>query len=117
VKGKDTRRTERIGDLIREEVSRLLITETKDPRIRMTTITGVEVSRDISTAKVFYTMSGDRVARQETQKGLTSAAGFMRSAIAHKLTLKRMPELIFIYDTSLDYSEKIDKILDDLKEE
>ncbi len=108
---------DRVGDLIREEISSLLIRDIKDPRIGMVTVTGVEVSRDIRTAKVFYTVGGDRKSRQEAQRGLESAVGFIRSAIARNLTIKRVPELTFLYDESLDYGQKIDRILEQLKEE
>lgn len=117
MKGKDTRRIDRLGDLLREEISSLIIREIKDPRIGLVTITDVEVSRDIRTAKVFYAVGGDPAARRETQRGLESAVGFIRSALAHNLTLKRVPELTFIYDKSLDYGQKIDRILEELKEE
>ncbi len=83
----------------------------------MLTVTGVEVSRDIRTAKVFYAVSGDEKSRKETQRGLESAVGFMKTAIAHNLTIRRVPELVFIYDKSLDYGQKIDRILEELKEE
>jgi ribosome-binding factor A len=117
VKGKDTRRIDRLGDLIREEISSLLIRDIKDPRIRMLTVTDVEVSRDIRTAKVFYSVSGDQRAKDETQRGLESAVGFIKTALAQNLTIRRVPELVFIYDKSLDYGQKIDRILEDLKEE
>jgi ribosome-binding factor A len=117
VKGKDTRRIDRLGDLIKEEISNLLIRQIRDPRIGMLTITDVEVSRDLRTAKVFYTVSGDDNARREAQRGLESAVGFIRSAVAHNLTIRRMPELTFVFDTSLDYGQKIDRILEELKEE
>ncbi len=117
MKGKDTRRIDRLGDLIKEEISSLLIRDIKDPRIRMLTITDVEVSRDIRTAKVFYSVGGDQRAKAETQRGLESAVGFIKTAIAHNLTIRRVPELVFIYDESLDYGQKIDRILEDLKEE
>jgi ribosome-binding factor A len=117
VKGKDTRRIDRLGDLIKEEISTLLIRDIKDPRIGMITVTDVEVSRDIRTAKVFYSVGGDNAARKQAQRGLESAVGFIRSAIARNLTIKRVPELTFIYDKSLDYGQKIDRILEELKEE
>jgi ribosome-binding factor A len=117
VKGKDTRRIDRLGDLIKEEISNLLIRQIRDPRIGMLTVTDVEVSRDMRTAKVFYTVSGDTNARREAQRGLESAVGFIRSAVAHNLTIRRMPELTFVFDTSLDYGQKIDRILEELKEE
>ncbi len=117
MKGKDTRRVDRLGDLIREEISSLLIRDIKDPRIGMLTVTDVEVSPDIRTAKVFYSVSGDQKVRDETQRGLESAVGFIKTAIARTLTIKRVPELVFIYDKSLDYGQKIDRILEDLKEQ
>lgn len=83
----------------------------------MTTVTDVEVSPDIRTAKVFYTVGGGASVRTETQRGLESAAGFIKSTLAATLTIKRMPEITFVYDTSLDYGEKIDKILQELKEQ
>lgn len=117
MKGKDTRRVNRLGDLIKEEISSLLIREIKDPRIGMLTVTDVEVSPDIRTAKVFYAVGGDQKARDQVQRGLESAVGFIKTAIAHNLTIRRVPELVFIYDKSLDYGEKIDRILEELKEE
>jgi len=117
VKGKDTRRIDRLGDLIKEEISSLLIRDIKDPRIKMLTVTDVEVSRDIRTAKIFYSVGGDQRTREETQRGLESAVGFIKTAIAHSLTIRRVPDLTFIYDKSLDYGQKIDRILEDLKEE
>ena len=111
------RRPSRLGDLIRQEVSRLLLMEAKDPRIGMVTITDVEVSNDIKRAKIFYNVTGDKSEREKTQKGLESASGYIRSTLANRLTIKRMPEISFVYDETLDYGEKIDKILTELKEE
>jgi ribosome-binding factor A len=64
-----------------------------------------------------YNIIGDRSNGAETQKGLESAAGFIRTTLARTLTIKRMPELSFAYDTSLDYAERIEKVIDDLKRE
>lgn len=111
------RRPNKLGDLIREEVSKLLLIEAKDPRIGMVTVTDVEVSNDIKRARIFYNVTGDESEREKTQKGLESASGFIRSALANRLTIRRIPEISFIYDETLDYGEKIDKILMDLKEE
>ena len=111
------RRPERLSDLIRAEVSQLLIDGIKDPRIGMVNITEVDVSPDIKRAVIYYNIIGDRSGRAETQKGLESAAGFIRTTLARTLTIKRMPELSFAYDTSLDYAEHIEKVIDDLKRE
>lgn len=93
--------------------------EVKDPRIGMVTVTGVELSQDIRIARFFYCVGKDADGSliKDTQKGLESASGFIRSTLAANLNLKRTPEIFFVYDKTLDYGEKIDKILEDLKEE
>lgn len=97
----------------------MLIMEVKDPRIGMVTVTGVKLSQDIRRARIFYNVgkTEDDSLIRETQKGLESASGFIRSSLASNLNLKRTPEIVFVYDKTLDYGEKIDKILKDLKEE
>ena len=114
-----SRRIERLKDLILEEVSRILLLEVKDPRIGMVTMTGAELSPDIRVARLFYCVGKDADGSSvaDTQKGLESASGFIRSTLAANLNLKRTPEIVFVYDKTLDYGEKIDKILEDLKEE
>ena len=118
MKGASSWRHERLQDLIMEEVSRLLLMEVKDPRVGMITITGAELSPDRRRARIFYNVG--KIVKDtsivETQKGLSSASGFIRSSLASKLSLKRTPEIIFVYDKTLDYGEKIDKILSDLKD-
>ena len=114
---KPYQRSHRLGDLIKQEVSRLLLIEVKDPRIGMITITDVEMSSDIKRAKIFYNVGGGEDKRRETQEGLNKASGFIRTALAQTLEIKRIPEICFEYDTSLDYGEKIDRILDSLKKE
>ncbi len=101
-----------------EEVSRLLLTVVKDPRVGMITVTGAVLSSDKKRVRVFYNAGKivDDISIEETQKGLSSAAGFIRSSLASKLNLKRTPEIVFEYDKTLDYGEKIDKILSDLKD-
>lgn len=108
------RRAYKLADLIKEEVSRLLLKGVKDPRIGMITITDVEVSNDIKRAKIFYSVVGNSSQREDTKKGLQSASGFIRSRLAHNLTLKKIPEITFSYDETLDYGEKIETIFRDL---
>ncbi len=119
MKSTGSRRHERLKDLILEEVSRVLLLEVKDPRIGRVTVTGAELSQDIRIARLFYCVGKDvdDSSVAETQKGLESASGFIRSALAANLDLKRTPEIVFVYDKTLDYGEKIDKILEDLKRE
>ena len=119
MKSTGSRRHERLKDLILEEVSRILLMEVKDPRIRMVTVTGAELSQDIRIARLFYCVRKDvdGLSAVDTKKGLESASGFIRSLLAANLNLKRTPEIVFVYDKSLDYGEKIDRILEDLKRE
>ncbi|HQT26004.1 MAG TPA: 30S ribosome-binding factor RbfA, partial [Burkholderiales bacterium] len=84
-------RTERIAQQIQRELAELLRTEVKDPRIGMVTITDVEVSRDYSHAKVYYTALGSE--REEIAKGLNRAAGFLHSQLFHRLKLRVVPQL------------------------
>jgi ribosome-binding factor A len=104
-----SRRTERVGEQIREELARLLRQEVTDPRIGLVTLTRVDVAPDLSNARVFWSAlspqpsaAGEGVEPDAaTQDGLDSAAGFLRSRLARALGLRRMPELHFLHDPSL----------------
>jgi ribosome-binding factor A len=104
-------RTERIGDLIQAEVSWILARRVKDPRIRMTTITGVDVSPDLLQAKVFFSVHGEEAAWTSTQEGLEAAAGFIRRELGGRLRLRRVPELTFVADRSLERAARIERLL------
>jgi ribosome-binding factor A len=92
-------------------LSELLLSEIKDPRVGMVTITAVRVSNDMSLAKVHYSVMGDEAARAETERGLISAKNFMRKTVADELKLRVAPELRFVYDDSLDKSFRIEEAL------
>lgn len=105
-----TRRTERIGEQIRGELARLLRQEVTDPRVGLVTLTRIDVAPDLSHAKVFWSSldsvpqgkAGIRHSDAETAKGLASAAGFLRAQLARALPTKRVPELRFVHDDSLE---------------
>ena len=106
-----TRRTERIAEQIRGELARLLREEVTDPRVGLVTLTRIDVAPDLSHAKVFWSSldsvpHGRREASwalaEETARGLDSAAGFLRSRLARVLTTRRVPELRFVHDASLE---------------
>ena len=107
-------RSHRVGEMIQQEVSRLLIKGLKDPRIGFVTITAVDVSHDLHYARIFFTAMGDEPARTNSQRGLTSAIPFFRRELAKVLRLRLVPELTFQYDTSLDYGNRIESILRDI---
>ena len=107
----EPRRRKRVEDRIREETSELLLMRVKDPRIGFITVTGVEVSSNLRYAKIFYSVLGDEKQRKSAEQGLASAAGFIKRELAARLQLKYMPDIVFHYDPSVDYGERIDKIL------
>ncbi len=107
---KDYARTERVAEQIQRELAELLRLEVKDPRVRMVTLTGVEVARDYSHAKVFYTtLQG---ADKAVQQGLERASGFLRSQLAHAMKLRVMPQLHFVYDTSVERGAHLSQLID-----
>ena len=114
---KPSYRVERINETIKEILSELLLRAIKDPRVGMVTITAVRVSSDLSSAKVHYSVMGDEVEKAETKKGMRSAKNFMRTAVANQLKLRSAPELIFVYDDSLDKSFAIEEALKKTKSE
>ncbi|MDH3199000.1 MAG: 30S ribosome-binding factor RbfA [Candidatus Krumholzibacteria bacterium] len=104
-------RIQRINEAIKELVSELLVSRIRDPRVGLVTITSVRVSRDLSFAKVYYSVMGDTAAREETRKGLTSAGSFLRNAISEELGMRTAPELRFVYDDTIDRSMRIEEKL------
>jgi len=104
----------RVSELIHIHLANLLERKVKDPRLDMVTITDVEVSPDASSAKVYFSAVGGDQTREEAQKGLESAAGWLRHELGQHLRLRRTPELIFRYDHSLERGERISSILDEL---
>ena len=106
-------RQDRINDSVAKEVSQI-IREVKDPRVSSAfiTVTGAEVTQDLKYAKIFY--SGITGKDPETERGLASASGFVRSQIAKRLNMRITPEITFVYDSSLEHGMKIAKILNEL---
>ena len=108
----DNSRKVRVGEQIRRELSHLISRELKDPRIGMVTITDVEVSGDFAHAKVFYTVLGQESASESTQQGLERAAGFIRRELGKELTIRRTPELHFVYDSTEDDAMRLDALIE-----
>ena len=119
---KDYPRSRRIAEQIQRELSQIIRMELKDPRVTgMITITDVEVTRDQSHAKVFFTIMGDAAKVAETTEGLQRASGFLRSELAHRLLLRTVPQLQFEYDASVERGVRLSQLIDeavasDLKE-
>ena len=108
-----TRRTERVAEEIREEVARMLSREIKDPRIGFVTVTRVQITPDLRSARIFVGVLGDATQRRKTLQGLEQATGFVRRAVGQRLRLRFTPELIFAYDEGLDATARVAQLLDE----
>ena len=104
-------RPQKLGDLIQRELSELVQRELRDPRVGMITITAVDVSPDISHAKVLYTTL-DPAHIDEAAQGLRRAAGFLRSQLAKRIKLYTTPELRFEYDESVERGDRLSRLID-----
>jgi len=105
-------RLRRVAEQLQRELSELIRTEVKDPRVSLVTLTGVEVSSDLAHAKVFFTNLG-QVPHAEVQQGLQRAAGFLRSQLGPRLRIHNTPELHFHYDASIEEGVRLSKLIDD----
>lgn len=110
-------RRERLNESIKELLGELILTRIKDPRVGLVTITGVDVARDFTTAKVYFTVMGGDEEREESKKGLESAKNFLRKTIGRELKLRNTPDFRFVYDDSLDRSMVIEDALKKIQEE
>ncbi len=107
----------RVGNLIRQKITQLLLRESKDPRLSMVTITDVVVNRDTTRAEVYYSIIGTPEELAEVQVALEKAAPWLRAEMKPTLRLRHIPQLVFIYDPSLERGERIESILTQLQQE
>jgi ribosome-binding factor A len=110
-------RPDRVAEEIRQEIGQLLTREVQDPGVGFITITRVKVSPDLQLARVYYTQIGDDKARNNTVKALARATPFLRRQIGSRLRLRRVPELVFHFDESVENQERIERILLELEAE
>lgn len=112
------KRIKRISEEVKKVISELLYNGLKDPRIKeMTSVTNVEVTNDLSFAKVYISVLGDDSEKKETIEGLNSAKGFIRKEISSKLDLRYTPEPIFHLDESIEQGIYMSKLINDLNKE
>ena len=107
---------ERLNHTIQEEISMILMTEIKDEEIKFVTITGVETTNDLSFAKVYFTVL-DEEKKEQTLKALEKASSFIRGKLSEKIEIRHTPELRFIYDTSIEYAQRIEEVIEKLHDE
>ena len=113
--GKEYARVQRVSQLLKEEIARLLQREVKDSRIGVVTVTDVEVSRDLKHATVFVSAAGDDERKAEAIEGLSSAAGFVRSRLGRELRIRRVPELRFAIDRTQERAARIAELLSEVR--
>lgn len=111
------RRIERINGLLQEELSRLVSTELKDPRVGVITITGVETTTDLMHATVYVRTLGDQTPVEEAIEGLDSAEGYLRRLLGRELHLRRIPELRFVADRTIEHAQRIETLLEEARAE
>ncbi|HEX4203276.1 MAG TPA: 30S ribosome-binding factor RbfA [Ktedonobacteraceae bacterium] len=109
-------RQEKLGELIAADLSDLLRTRVKDPRIGFASITHVEVSGDLRHAKVFISVMGSPEEQKESMKGLKNATGFLRHELASRLVLRYMPEILFKLDTSIEEGSRILNLINQVEQ-
>jgi ribosome-binding factor A len=107
---------DRLNSLFVKEISYILMEEVKDENINnFVTITGAKISSDLSYAKIYFMVLNGQV--EETLKALNNAASFIRGKLSERIEIRHTPELTFVYDESIDYGNRIEEILEELKEE
>ena len=108
-------RRDKVAEAIREEASLILHDKLKDPRLGFVTITAVEVADDLRNAKIFYSVLGNEEDYAKTQEALDSALGYIRKLISERINLKFSPEIIFRKDQSIEYSVRIQEVLEEVQ--
>jgi ribosome-binding factor A len=108
---KDSRRSQRVADLVRAELSLLVLTEAHDPDLHRVTITDVEMPSDLKSARVFFSCLGGEEEREKAARALRRAAGYLRREIGQRCRLRYAPELHFVSDRTLERGARIEELL------
>ncbi len=109
-------RQDKVAVAIKREASIIIHDELKDPRLGFVTVTRVELSHDLRYAKIFFSVLGEEEDYRKTKEALDSALGYIRKLIAERINLRFAPEILFREDKSTEYSVRIQKVLDEIKE-
>ena len=108
-------KTKKIGSMFVREISRIILEDVKDPEIKFVTLTACDVTNDLSFAKVYF-ICLDRTKKEETEKALNRAANFIEIELSKCIDIRKMPQISFHYDNSIEYGEHIEEKLKELKE-
>ena len=109
-------RAERVADQIRIEVADILLRKIRDPRVRSVTVTDVELTNDLRIARVFVTALGSESETKDVFAGLSKASGFIRSELGRRLSLRYLPEVVFVKDLSGPRGDRVLQLLDEIHE-
>lgn len=109
------KRADRVAEVIKEAISEIIQKEVQDPRISLSTITDVEVSDNLKLAKIYFVC--DQSKKKTAKEGFDRSKGFIKKRLASSIKLKFMPDIVFYYDNSFDYSSKIERMLKEVKKE
>ena len=110
-----TRRMARVNDVIRKEISELLMREVRDPRLSgLLSVTEVDISPDLRCAKVFVSVMGSEEEKRRVEEGLAAASGFLRRGLAERVTLRYIPELVFQRDESIELGSRLLELIDEV---
>jgi ribosome-binding factor A len=108
------KRSEKVAESIHEVVSELIVKGLKDPRIGFVTITGVKLTDDLHLATVYFSVIGSDEEKKATEKGLSSARGFIRREMGKSLRMRYVPDIVFRYDESVEYGSRIESLLKEI---
>lgn len=109
---RDIDRTRRVGEQIQREIASLIQFDLKDPRLGMVTVSAVDVTRDLSIAHVFITVMNENQDRESTLKALQHAAGYLHRELGKRMQLRRVPQLRFLYDESIQRGADLSALID-----
>ncbi len=111
------KRSEKVADLIRKEISQMLVKSIKDPRIGFITITRVTVSEDCRFAKVYFSVAGTEEERESSIAGLDSAKGYVRKELGRRIRLRYTPDIMFQFDPSIEYAIHMEELIQSIHQE
>lgn len=112
-----SRRIQRLNEQLKREITELLRTDVRDPRVGSATITAVEASKDLSYARIHVTALGGAERRDEILDGLNAASSYIRGELGRRLRVRRVPDLDFRWDTTLEHARRIERLIGEVRAE
>lgn len=114
-KSSDFERSDRVAELVQRKLAEIIQMEVKDPRLpRFVTVSSVKVSRDMTFAKIYITVLGDKEDAQMSVEILNKAASYLRTVLARCIKLRVVPKLVFVFDESVEYGNRLSRLIDDV---